>query len=93
MCFVTFAGYPLVTSMLVSAWFSVGVVVLFVAPAWHREQSVTLCMAWLPVAGPLGAIAGLWQAVQSVVTPQIGVVVVPDAYTFAWQVAVEHRPL
>jgi hypothetical protein len=73
--------------MLPSPWFAVGTVVLFVAPAWHCEQSVTLCLAWLPVFGPLAAIAPApeWHPVHPVVTvgPQTGVVTVPVPYTLA----------
>jgi hypothetical protein len=91
-CFVTFNGYPAITSILPSAWPVVGVVVCVVPALWHCVQSVTLCVAWLPVFGPEAAIAMLWHAVHPADTPQTGVVTVPVPYTLLWQAAVEQVP-
>ena len=64
-------------SMLPSAWLVVGTVVMVVPALWQFTQG-SLCTAWLPVAGPLAAIAMLWQAEQPLpVVPQVGVGVVP----------------
>ena len=82
------------TSMLPSLWplASVAAVVAVVPVAWQVVHA-TVCLVWLPVAGPVAviALAPVWQAAQPLPdVPQAGVTTVVSATGLAWQEAAEH---
>jgi hypothetical protein len=63
-----------------------------VPAAWQAVHAAVLCLAWLPVAGPLAVIALTpeWQAAQPLpVVPQAGVTTKVAATGLAWQEAAE----